>query len=177
MKFSLTGFLLACTASLLGLAIVQMQATLPAAHELAWLCVAALSLLWSAKYLTGPWWRRMALALAFGMLGFSYAAWRAQGVVAEQLPPEWEGRDISVRGLISSLPQATRGLGGDTGWRFQFDVESVSTPGALVPGRLLLASYGHGDLTFDQDQWRVGDRWQLNVRLRRPHGLMNPHSS
>ncbi len=178
MKLKLGALLLACAASLLGLAMVHTQATLPPVQVLASLCVAALMLLWVGLRLPSSDWRgvvgKVALVLATGLLGFSYAAWRAQGAMAEQLPLEWEGRDVSVQGLISSLPQASMGLGGETGWRFQFDVEKVLTPGAQVPRRLLLAAYASADMA-DRQAWRAGDRWQLNVRLRRAHGLMNPH--
>lgn len=178
MKLDLSTFLLACAANLLGLATIQVQASLPSAQVLACLLAAAMLLLWTALNLPSLRWGwtlagRVALLLAFGLMGFSYAAWRAQEAMVEPLPATWEGRDISVQGLIASLPQPSTGMGGDTGWRFQFKVEEVLTPGAKVPPRLLLASYIPADMASNQ-AWRAGDRWRLNVRLRRPHGLMNP---
>ncbi len=55
-------------------------------------------------------------------LGFAWAAWCAQHRLADALPPEWEGRDIAVTGVVAGLPQAY-----DRGVRFEFDVERVLT--------------------------------------------------
>nr|WP_316639784.1 DNA internalization-related competence protein ComEC/Rec2 [uncultured Roseateles sp.] len=158
-----------CLSSLLGMAGVQLLAELPGAAALFGLCLAALSLLG-----LGWRWRQPAvLVLAFALLGVGYGAWRAQLAMNQQLPSTWEGRDISLLGLVASLPQPAVGMAGDPGWRFQFEVEAVLTPGAQVPSRLLLAAYGPGEAA--PSRWRVGDQWRLTVRLRRPHGLMNPH--
>ncbi|MGH8700377.1 MAG: DUF4131 domain-containing protein, partial [Burkholderiales bacterium] len=67
-------------------------------------------------------------------LGFSWAAWCAQQRLADALPPDWEGRDIAVIGVVSGLPQEY-----DRGVRFEFDVERVLTQGARVPGRIVLS--------------------------------------
>jgi competence protein ComEC len=122
------------------------------------------------------------LALAAGFLvGFGWAEWRAQTRLAEQLAPEWEGRDISLTGRIVSLPVEF-----DMGQRFVFQVESVETPnitlGQDMPRRLWLSRYGPADgNTADSNTanrstatMRVGERWRITVRLKRPHGTINP---
>lgn len=169
MKLSLTALMACCLSSLLGIGGVQLLAELPDQALPPVLALVALLLLGLGRRWRAPWlW-----VLAFGLLGFGYAGWRAQLAMGQQLPPAWEGRDVSVLGLVASLPQPTMGIAGDPGWRFQFEVEAVLTPGAQVPTRLLLAAYGPGEAA--PSRWRVGDRWRLTLRLRRPHGLMNPH--
>ena len=108
-----------------------------------------------------------------GTLGFGYAAWRAEMRLAEALPSEWEGEDIALVGVVDELPQRS-----DRGTRFAFAVERVETADAIVPRRLSLAWYaqwqkgGPGDPVPDLV---AGERWRLVVRLKRPHGTVNPH--
>src|SRR5438309_5107333 len=61
-----------------------------------------------------------AVALATGMAGFYYAAWRADARLADALPSAWEGRDIRLTGIIDELPQTA-----ERGTRFAFSVERV----------------------------------------------------
>jgi competence protein ComEC len=66
--------------------------------------------------------------------------------------------------------------------RFSFDVESVLSSGAVVPSRIMLSWY-HGERAGEPDAQapeslaiHPGERWQLTVRLKRPHGNANPHA-
>ena len=118
---------------------------------------------------------RFGLVLISGALvGFGYAAWRAECRLGDALPLAWEGEDVEVMGLIASLPQPT-----DKGTRFVFDVESVRTPGAVVPQTLALTWYAERvkgrDATIAPPKLAAGDRWRFTVRLKRPRGLANPH--
>ncbi len=110
---------------------------------------------------------------AAGALGFAYAGWRADIRLADALPPEWEGQDIVLIGVIDDLPHVT-----ERGTRFAFAVERIETPRAIVPRRLSLAWYdqGHEVGTIDRVAGlAAGARWRLVVRLKRPHGNVNPH--
>jgi competence protein ComEC len=96
------------------------------------------------------------------LAGFAYAGARAHARLADFLPFADEGRDVIVTGVVSSLlVKLERGV------RFEFDVESHEDHVA-VPRRLLLGWYAAGEPV------RPGERWRFEVRLRRPHGAMNP---
>ena len=120
--------------------------------------------------------RRVALmlpAIAAALLaGFGYAAWRAETRLAEELPRAWEGEDIDIIGVVDDLPTISA-----QGARFTFTVERVRTAGAVVPSQLSLAWYAPIRPTFPDEDVPVvhaGERWYLTVRLKRPHGTVNP---
>ncbi len=166
----------------LGVLALQQQAELPSPTRAAWsavpFAIALVALIASrCKSVRAGRVARclmiLSAAVAVGLGGFYYAAWRAQVRLADQLPTAWEGRDIDVVGVIDELPQiAARGT------RLAFAVERVATPGAIVPSRLSLGWYGSwrdDDAAADVPEVHAGERWQLTVRLKRPHGTVNPH--
>jgi competence protein ComEC len=126
------------------------------------------------------WWlpadparlRRIGGALICFAIGFLWAALVAHIKLADQLAVEWEGRDLSARGVVAGLPVAT-----DHGLRFEFDLEQVGTPLARVPRRVTLTWYAEGGTAEPASlpALHPGQRWQVTVRLRRPHGLANPN--
>lgn len=108
-----------------------------------------------------------AMAVLALLAGFFWAATMAHLRLADSLPPEWEGRDIELIGVVSSLPQPY-----ERSVRFELDVGEVLTPGASVPERIVLSWWGRpGALP----EVRPGERWRYTVRLKRPHGTANPH--
>ncbi len=118
--------------------------------------------------------RQCTIFLLCALAGFFYAAGFAQLRLSDSLPTAWEGQDIQLVGVVAALPQVQ-----ERGVRFLFDVEVVETPQARVPQRISVASYATG---FHQTrpvsvlpQFHAGERWRLNVRLKRPHGSYNPH--
>ena len=121
--------------------------------------------------------RVVMIAIACFSFGFSWAGYRAETRLADHLAAEWEGRDVQVIGVVAELPQAfSRGL------RFSFDVEEVLSSDAVVPSRIMLSWY-HGERASEPDAQapeslaiHPGERWQLTVRLKRPHGNANPHA-
>ena len=157
----------------LGVAWLQQQASLPAATLALWLPVLATAALFFLPRLPAL---GLVLALFTAFLaGWHYAAWRAQLRLADVLPSAWEGRDIRIVGVVADLPQFT-----ERGLRFPFDVEEVLTPGAQVPRRIQLfwfrrAEDAEAGAHLDPARLRAGERWQWTVRLKRPHGTVNPY--
>jgi competence protein ComEC len=150
---------------------LQQQAKLP---ELSWIWAIA-AFLFAAMYAVPGMGRlrlvRAAIAgTAWGVVGFALAAWSAQGRLSDALPADWEGRDIAIVGVVASLPQAD-----ERRVRFEFDVESVMTPGASVPRHVVLSWWGPGAHQDRSIRVRAGERWKFTVRLRRPRGTANPH--
>src|SRR5512134_2086214 len=150
-------------AFVLGVWALQKLAELPAPAVLLLTTVAALVV---AVVSFGAKLReRSAVALAcvaMLLFGFGYAGLRAEHRLADELPFAEEGRDIEVTGVVKSLPVRL-----DRGVRFEFDVEGHDAD-AVVPERLLLGWYVAGERV------RPGERWTFIVRLRRPHGALNP---
>ena len=117
-------------------------------------------------------WACFALVVAAaGLFGFFLAAWRAEIRLADGLPPQWEERDLRIEGVVDDLPQNT-----DAGTRFAFAVERIMTPAAVVPQRISLAWYAPraDDDGASPPLVHAGERWALTVRLKRPHGNVNP---
>ncbi len=152
---------------------LQRQAALPAMSG-ACALVAGLLLLALLRG-EGParHWRRGLVLLLCAGGGFFWAAGFAHLRMADALPPSWEGRDIAVTGVIAGLPQPY-----ERSVRFEFDVEQVLTPGAQVPRRIVLSWWGRAARDGEAAELpavQPGERWQLLVRLKRPHGTANPH--
>jgi len=99
------------------------------------------------------------------VLGFLWAALDAHLGLQSSLPPELHSRDILVTGTVSSLPARH-----DRRTAFEFVVDEVIYRDKLypAPGSVKLNWY------TDTEQIRAGDRWRLKVRLKPPHGFMNP---
>jgi competence protein ComEC len=156
-----------------GVAWLQTCATLP--EHPAWIAaVSAVSLAMVAvARVRLPRWAMVVLALgAAASSGYGYAAWRAEVRLAEELPLEWEGEDIDLVGTVDDLPAAST-----QGTRFAFAVERTRTPGAIVPSTLSLAWFvpqRSADGVEEVPAIHPGERWYLTVRLKRPHGTVNP---
>lgn len=117
------------------------------------------------------WLAFFVLLLAGLALGFAWAEARGQWRLADELPLASEGREIVVSGVVSALPQAI-----PRGVRFEFDVETASE---TVPRHVSLAWY-QGEVAWDEEAYpaavplHAGERWRFTVRLKRPHGNLNP---
>ena len=148
-----------------GILWLQGQPELPSSAVLAGLALAGAVL----AFLRRPW-RPLALVGAC-LLGIAWAGLRAEARLADALDMASEGRDLTLTGVVATLPQSV-----DRGQRFVFDLEA---PPRGVPSRILLAWYG--DRRFEADDpdrvpsLRAGERWRLRVRLKRPHGNLNPN--
>ena len=123
-------------------------------------------------------WRRAFIAALLGaaLLAFGAAGWRASERLADALPVALEGQDLAVTGVIASLPQRSA-----AGLRFRFEAEAARLGGqpVRVPALLSIGWYKgqHEDAALSQPQseLRAGQRWRFTLRLRQPHGNLNPH--
>ena len=152
----------------LGVWLLQQQAALPG-FGWAWLLLGIpLALLIPAKPLVLRVARTMMLAVFALGVGFYHAAWQAEQRLAITLPDEWQGRDIEVSGVVAELPRQYQ-----QGLHFSFDVEKVLTPQASVPEHIYLSTYYGRESA--PPVLHAGERWQLTLRLKQPHGSSNPH--
>jgi len=138
----------------------------------------------------GLWWARRlryrvglalgGLALLLGLIaGLGLAGARASAYAAGALEPAMEGRDLQVVGVVSQMPQRSDGA-----LRFRLDVES-----ARGPSRIALGWYAENTGLWGQPApgsklneaprppatLHAGERWRMTVRLKAPHGNLNPH--
>lgn len=122
------------------------------------------------------------VTLALTLLAFGLTGLRGAAFLTQVLDAGLEQRDVSVVGVVAAMPQQSA-----TGARFQFDVESAQLAGQPVrlPPRIELSWYS-GSFGFVPDATQAdvllrapapvqaGERWQLTVRLKAPHGGSNP---
>lgn len=151
-----------------GVWLLQRQAELPELRH-AWLLVLAAPALWLSRSPRRAVKRaaQAAMAVCAFAAGFFWAAGLAHVRLADALPPAWEGRDIELVGVVASLPQPY-----ERSVRFELDVEKVVTAGAVVPARIVVSWWGRTDAI---PEVRAGERWRYTVRMKRPHGTVNPH--
>ena len=110
-------------------------------------------------------WRLAWLPIVF-LAGFFWSAYRAQDTLDDQLDARLEGRTVLVQGRIADIP---RGLP-NQGVRFLFQAEQLDAGKGWgeFPSQLRLSWYRTKEMPA------LGERWQLAVRLKRPHGHANP---
>jgi competence protein ComEC len=175
-----------------GAAFLQTRASLPAIPVMAWAVgfLSAWLALWqlaSKRRLIDDGalghrvWGATHAVLVGAIVGFYWAAWLAHGVLSSQLASADEGRDFTVIGTVDNLPYRFA-----QGARFNFAVERVLDGGgaagtpppvpARVPPRIALSWYaGFRDQVTEVGDVQPGERWQLTVRLQRPHGNANEY--
>jgi competence protein ComEC len=129
-------------------------------------------------------WRWATTLLCCGLLSFGVTGLRASWFVGSALEHVLEGRDIAITGTIAAMPQRN-----ETGLRFRLDIDTAQLDGRSVrlPPKLELAWYsgvfgrgdGPGELMGELQRvpaaLHAGECWQLSVRLKAPHGAINPH--
>ena len=129
-------------------------------------------------------WALVWAVAAFGVTGLH--AWTRVSTI----DPILEGQDLDVVGVVQAMPQRQ-----DLGWRFRFRIEQawqVDGSGATgashalvvdaqVPSQVYLGWYGQEGL--HDSGWnlsplpepvKAGERWRFRVRLKAPHGHLNP---
>ncbi|WP_430434936.1 ComEC/Rec2 family competence protein [Methyloversatilis sp.] len=133
-----------------------------------WPQLGALTVLALVCMLAGRRWRGLS-CLGVLLASFCWAAGWGLTQLDRRLDGALEGRDLDIVGVVAGPPMRT-----ERGLRFDFAVEQAP-PG--VPARVVLNWYdARGEQASSaRPALPAGSRWQLRVRLKRPHGNMNPH--
>ena len=106
-------------------------------------------------------------------MGFAWAGWRGcERQAYTFLDAQLQRRDVVVTGYVDSLPQLQPGR-----WRFVFNVERAQLDGVSVdlPQKVMLSWYFSTKTQGHVPEIEVGQKWTFEVRLRAPHGYMNPN--
>ena len=94
------------------------------------------------------------------------------------LASDLQGKDLFVAGVIASIPTED-----DCKWRFEFDIESLRYHNEKVPSpskirlswfKNRLHTSGQKSASHNLDKLKAGQRWKMWIRLKQPHGFMNP---
>lgn len=130
---------------------------------------AVLAILMAGVLLAGIVWRQfpanqrlkiLLISICYLLLALTCADYRANQWLSNRLESAWVGKDIVVAGVIAQLPVEEKRY-----TRFLFKTEQFA--GKTQTKRLQLSwQYPHPPL-------QVGERWQLTVRLKPPHALVN----
>lgn len=173
----------------LALASVAFWPALPGLH---WLLVVVLLCLCGAIFqlgklrltrlqLTPPQLTRsLSRMLLPVFLGLAYGLASSYWLLAHRLPDSWQAVDLVAQGTVVGLPQRQHDR-----CRFDLALDQLTNPAVIaavdpaqetlsvstltrMPRRLRLSWYG---CRYDL---QPGQRWQLQVRLKRPHGFVNP---
>lgn len=136
-----------------GILAIQSLAGLPSVGNLVLLAIPALL----------PWrGRAVWSAITLGLL---LAVWQAHSRLDERWPLERHGTELEVEGFVATLPerdaQATR-----------FLFHPTDPVGSGLPSRVRVGWYDEA-----ADGLRGGDCWRLRLKLRHPHGVLNPGGS
>lgn len=146
--------------------------------------------LWETRARSALWsvWPIIGSGLAGVLIGWGVTDARAQWRLSEELPTELEGVPLVLTGRITQLPQWMA-----DGVRFEFVAEQVEADGLStsagvdaarperlrrVPRRLLVTWVAPSESAASRGapvDLTAGQRWRLPLRLKRPHGLVNPH--
>ncbi|TJY56610.1 DNA internalization-related competence protein ComEC/Rec2 [Sinimarinibacterium sp. CAU 1509] len=132
---------------------------LPELPTLLLLCIAAVSTLlpWRGRALWG--------ALVLGLL---LTTWQAQRYLDQRWPARRHGETVELRGVISSLPERRQHADEELPtWRFLFTPDAGAV-GNDFPRRIRVSWYR------SEAEPSGAQCWVLRLRMRSPHGSLNP---
>ncbi len=146
-------------ALLAGVLVVQWLPSLPPRWFALLLLALALLLAW--RWPRGRW-------VGCILIGVAWAMFRGGLAMDARLPRSLEGRDLIVIGTIVDLP-----LKRDYASSFELRVDRATLDGRLIPwrGRVAVSWYD------DPPVLHACSRWRLQLRLKRPRGLLDPGSA
>ncbi|MBU0809280.1 MAG: DNA internalization-related competence protein ComEC/Rec2 [Gammaproteobacteria bacterium] len=100
--------------------------------------------------------------IALFMFGFTWACVSSQWALDDRLAPSLDARTLWLQGRVVGLPEVSDGV-------VRFQLEQAGSRRGALPERLRLSWYNGPAL-------HAGETWRLAVRLKRPHGLVNPQA-
>jgi competence protein ComEC len=111
-----------------------------------------------ATCLLRPGWRPLARLILPALL--TQAAIHSR--LADRLDPEWAGRVLTVRGIVTSIPEQRGDL-----LEFLFEPSGAAHPSAELPGLLRVRWYRGAPVV------QAGEHWELRLRLQPPRSRVN----
>ena len=146
-----------------------------------WVCQALLVLgglmLLAARRVSAGLGRAVVALLAAAALFAGLTGWRALERQAQALPDALAGQELTLLGQVAGLPRE-----GERGVQFEFELEAANWQGRPVrlPPMVQLGWWRRAPGPREEvtevapPRVRAGQRWLLQARLQRPHGLANP---
>ncbi|TAL54159.1 MAG: DUF4131 domain-containing protein, partial [Methylovulum sp.] len=96
----------------------------------------------------------------FFIIGLVWVIVFAMARLADRLPEHLAGVDVEISGVIADLPEQDERRA-----RFDFIIKKSAQP---LPSKLRLSWY------YPSDDIKAGQHWTFTVRLKPPHGSLNP---
>ena len=145
---------------LAGILCLNLFSELPGNVIYVALCVAATA----CYFKTGSALEKVYRSLAIFVFGLCWAQLHASNYLQHVLPEALAGKDFVIIGTICNIP-----VSAETVQRFMLEVETFNADGysGAAPEKLKLSWY-YGEPV------RAGESWQFKVRLKPPHGFLNP---
>jgi competence protein ComEC len=100
--------------------------------------------------------------LAITLTAALWTIWQCQNILGNQLGPEHYNKNVTVIGTIASVPEAQSRT-------VRFDFIPKDNEALNLPHKLRLSWYRPYPKELS-----AGQKWQLNVKLKPPFGMMNP---
>jgi len=101
---------------------------------------------------------------AIMLLGGLWTLFYAHLIISDRLPHEIAGKEITISGIISSVPERQQ-------QRIRFEFKPEPSTQFSLPNKIRLNWYKPLPT-----QLNAGERWQLTVKLKPVRGMMNPGS-
>lgn len=149
-----TGWPIQAVAFLLGVSALQVFRTLPDPYWLSFLPFILLFYIFKTAI----------RAILIVVIGFLWALFHAHMHFLHVLPESLAGQDLWIEGYIADIPKHDEKV-----QRFIVAIEQSSkTHAGSFPNKIRVSWYGADQAI------RAGEYWRLKVRLKPPHGFMNP---
>ena len=185
-----------------GVTLQLQQSSLFLASTYAALTAASvLLLIWSVYRAKSSFLVVLVQLLCCAAIGFCLTGLRAGAFDKTALDPLLEGKNILITGRVAAMPQfgeegvrfrfkvESARLNDQAvqlppqiylGWYAGFGGQALKQPGLVPPISQLEHNSGEPsemalDLQRQPQTLRAGERWQMTVRLKAPHGNSNPH--